>query len=98
MAPGTARSLRREPVQRLTDAEARSLTRGELLDRVEAEQKYWERKRARSDEDRAAEREFTRILFAYVKPAEAIQATIDYIEGPRGHDYWESRPDAPQTA
>ena len=78
--------------KRLTDAEARSLTRGELLDRVEAEQKYWEGKRARSDEDRAAEREFTRILFTYVKPAEAIQATIDYIEGRRGHDYWEGRP------
>lgn len=79
--------------RRLADAEARTLTRAQLLDRVEAEQKYWERKRARSDEDRAAEREFTRILFTYVNPSEAIQATIDYIEGRRGHDYWDSRPE-----
>ena len=78
--------------KRLTDEEARTLTRGELLDRVEAEQKYWERKRAKSDEDRAAEREFSRILFTYVNPSEAIQATIDYIEGRRGHDYWDGRP------
>ena len=78
--------------KRLTEEEARTLTRGELLDRVEAEQKYWARKRARSDEDRAAEREFTRILFTYVNPSEAMQATIDYIEGQRGHDYWDTRP------
>jgi hypothetical protein len=78
--------------KRLTDEEARTLTRGELLDRVEAEQKYWERKRARSDADRAAEREFSRILFTYVKPGEAIQATVDYIEGRRGRDYWDTPP------
>lgn len=40
--------------KRLTDGEARTLTRGELLDRVEAEQKYWARKHARSAGDRAA--------------------------------------------
>ena len=79
--------------KRLTEEEARTLTRGELLDRVEAEQKYWARKHARSDGDRAAEREFTRILFTYVNPSEAMQATIDYIEGRRGHDYWDTRPD-----
>lgn len=78
--------------KRLTEEDARTLTRRELLDRVEAEQKYWERKRVTTPEDRAAEREFSRILFAYVKPGEAIQATIDYIEGRRGHDYWDTRP------
>lgn len=78
--------------KRLTEEEARTLTRAELLDRVEAEQKYWARKRIVTDEDRAASREFTRILFTYVKPGEAIQATIDYIEGRRGHDYWDTRP------
>ena len=78
--------------KRLTEAEARTLTRRELLDRVEAEQKYWARKHARSDEDRAAEREFTRILFTYMNPSEAMQATIDYIEGLRGPGYWDTRP------
>jgi hypothetical protein len=33
--------------KRLTDAEARTLTRRELLDRIEAEQKYWFRKKTR---------------------------------------------------
>jgi hypothetical protein len=78
--------------KRLTDAEARTLTRRELLDRVEAEQAYWSRKRTFTAEDRAAEREFSRILFTYLNPAEGIQATIDYIEGRRGHDYWDTRP------
>lgn len=78
--------------KRLTDAEARTLTRGELLDRVEAEQAYWSRKRTMSGEDRDAEREFSRILFTYLKPAEAIQATIDYIEGRNSGDYWKTVP------
>jgi hypothetical protein len=77
--------------KRLTDAEARTLTRAELLDRVEAEQKYWERKRGLSDEDRAAEREFSRIMHAYLSPHDAIQAAMDTVQGRRS-DYWERRP------
>jgi hypothetical protein len=42
--------------KRLTDAEARTLTRAELLDRVEAEQAYWSHKRTMTDADSAAER------------------------------------------
>lgn len=81
--------------KRLTDAEARTLTRAELLDRVEAERAYWSRKRAMAPEDREAEREFSRIMHAYLSPHDAIQAAIDTVEG-RGSSYWESRPgDAP---
>jgi hypothetical protein len=35
--------------KRLSDAEARTMTRAALLDRVEAEEAYWERKQARDD-------------------------------------------------
>jgi hypothetical protein len=80
--------------KRLTDAEARTLTRSELLDRVEAEQAYWFRgNRDRQDPD--GFREFSRILHAYLGPAsiaEAIQDTIDWIEGRSSGSYWETRP------
>jgi hypothetical protein len=81
--------------KRLTDAEARTLTRRELLDRIEAEQKYWFRKKGRTAEDAAAFREFTRIMYAYLGPAsiaEAMQDTIDYIEGRSPGGYWDARP------
>ena len=82
--------------KRLTDAEARSLTRAELLDRVEAEQAYWFRN-SMSDADQDAEREFRRIMHAYLNPADAIQAAMDVLQG-RGSDYWESRPEPEREA
>jgi triphosphoribosyl-dephospho-CoA synthetase len=78
--------------KRLTDAEARTLTRRELLDRVEAEQRYWMRKKITTDADREASREFSRILFTYLDLAEGMRATIDYIEGRGRGDYWDTRP------
>ncbi|MGH3284423.1 MAG: hypothetical protein ACRDPD_07020 [Streptosporangiaceae bacterium] len=81
--------------KRLTDAEARTLTRRELLDRIEAEQAYWFRKKTMTAGDDAAFREFTRIMHAYLSPAwiaEAIQDTIDYIEGRSPGSYWDTRP------
>jgi hypothetical protein len=77
--------------RRLTDAEARSLTRAELLDRVEAEEAYWSRKRTFTAADRAAEREFSRIMHAYLSPLDAIQAAMDTVQGRRS-DYWDTRP------
>jgi hypothetical protein len=87
--------------KKLTDAEARALTRRELLDRIVAEQEYWFRKRARTAGEDAAFREFTRIMYAYLGPgsiAEAMQDTIDYIEGRSADRYWDTRPgeDAPR--
>jgi hypothetical protein len=84
--------------KRLTDAEARSLTRAELLDRVEAEQAYWFRKRHMSADDRDAEREFSRIMHAYLSPAAAIQDVTDYIEGRGPGNYWQARADMEVTA
>jgi len=77
--------------KRLTDAEARTLTRAELLDRVEAEQAYWSRKRTFTAADREAEREFSRIMHACISLADAIQAATDTAQGRRS-DYWETRP------
>lgn len=78
--------------KRLTDAEARTLTRAELLDRVEAEQAYWSRKRDMTSADVAAEREFGRIWHAYLSPAAMVQAAMDVVKG-RESDYWETRPE-----
>ena len=81
--------------KRLTDAEARTLTRRERLDRIEAEQAYWFRKKKRTAEEDAAFREFTRIMYAYLSPvsvADAMQDTIDYIEGRSPGSYRDTRP------
>jgi hypothetical protein len=77
--------------KRLTDTEAGTLTRAELLDRVEAEQAYWFRKRNMTSADREAEREFSRIMHAYLSPEAAVRAALDTVRGYRS-DYWETRP------
>ncbi|HEY2088623.1 MAG TPA: hypothetical protein VGH54_21710 [Mycobacterium sp.] len=80
--------------KRLTDAEARTLTRRELLDRVELEQKYWFRKKHRTAEEDEAFREFTRIMYAYLSPAsvaEGMQDMIDHIKGRGPGGYWARR-------
>ena len=70
--------------KRLTDAEARTLTRRELLDRIEAEQAYWFRKKKRTAEEDAAFREFTRIMYAYLSPASVADAMQDTGLGAMG--------------
>ena len=77
--------------RRLTDAEARTLTRAELLERVAAEEAYWSRKHTRTDADVAAEAEFSRIMHEYLNPVGMIRAARDVVEG-RGSGYWETRP------
>jgi hypothetical protein len=81
--------------KRLTDAEARSMTRRELSGRIEAEQAYWHRKRLVTDEDAAAEREFRRIFMTYLGPdqiAAAMRNLTDHIQGTGPGGWWESRP------
>jgi hypothetical protein len=64
--------------------------------RIEAEQAYWFRKKkSMTPEDDAAFREFTPITRAYLSPAsiaEAVQDTIDHIEGRSPGRYWDTRP------
>lgn len=76
--------------RRLTDAEARTLTRRQILDRVEAEQRYWFRGR-RAEADPAGYAEFSRIMHAYLDPIAGIDAALATLRGePSG--YWESTP------
>ena len=79
--------------KRLTDEEARTLTRHELLDRVEAEEAYWTRKYhgRLTDADRAAAREFSRIMHTYLSIGAALQAATDTANGTRSN-YWDTRP------
>lgn len=81
--------------RRLTAAEARALTRAELLDRIEIEQAYWTRKRARgmTDDDIAAEREFRRIMYAALDVSLALDDAIGLVEGRPGFGgYFDERP------
>ncbi len=76
----------------LTEAEARTLTRREILDRVESEQAYLLGKRKMNEADHAACREIMQIMYRYVNVSEALQATIDLVEGRGVPGYWEARP------
>lgn len=78
--------------EHLTEAEARTLTRGEILDRVEAEQAYWLGLRRMPEEGHAACRELMQIMHRYVNLSESLNAAIDLAEGRRGPDYWETVP------
>lgn len=85
--------------KRLTAAEARTLTRTELLHRIEAEQRYWQRKTRRTPQDKAAAVEFTRILFASLNPGDALGDALAYLKGERtGLSYWDQKPDVPDPA
>jgi hypothetical protein len=77
--------------KRLTDAEARTLTRAELLDRVEGESAYWDRQRPRTEADWDAHREFGRIMHAYLSPSDAIQAAMDTLAVGERSNYWQSQ-------
>lgn len=84
--------------KRLTAAEARTLTRDQLLDRILAEQEYWHRKGSLTPEDGAALREFRRILHASLDPGAGIRDTLDYVNGvPGAGRYFDQRPDIPDA-
>lgn len=85
--------------QRLTRADLDRLTRAELLDRLEAEQKYWARKEKRvmSDADREARKEFTDILFTVLDPgglADSMAEDTAWLRGERrtASAFWDEKP------
>lgn len=85
--------------KRLTWDDLDNLTRGELLDRLEAEQAYWARKEARglSETDRKARNEFSDIVFAVLNPskiAESMVETTAWLKGERPTDssFWSEKP------
>lgn len=80
--------------KRLTAAEASTLTRSQLLDRIEAEQTYWYRKRNPTPEEEAGEREFHRIMHAALNPADGIGDSLRYLQGvPGAGRYFDECPD-----
>lgn len=76
----------------LTEAEARTLTRRQILDRVEAEQAYWLGLRRMPEEGHTACRELMQIMHRYVDLPGALGATIDLVEGRRAVSYWDIVP------
>lgn len=84
--------------KRLTAAEANTLTRAEILDRLEAEQAYWFRgNRCRHEPD--AYREFCRIMHAAINLGEMLNDTLTWLNnGASGAGrYLDQRPDIPDA-
>ncbi|MGW5569696.1 hypothetical protein ACWEVD_00730 [Nocardia thailandica] len=85
--------------KRLTRTDLYTLTRQELLDRLETEQGYWARKEKRglSPADQQARREFTDLVFTVLNPdglAESMREDTAWLEGARGSasTYWSEIP------
>ena len=80
----------------LTDTVARTLTRAEILKRVDDESKYILGKSRKTAADHARYNELMRIMYEYVPPGkvlEAMKSTTDAITGGTGlPDFWDSRP------
>ena len=76
----------------LTEAEALTLTRGEILDRLVAESDWWTAHPVKTDADRQAYATFSRILHSSIDPAAAIQDAMDHVQGQGAGSYWETRP------
>jgi hypothetical protein len=78
----------------LTEEEARSLTRREILDRVEAEQAWLLSRRAMTQPQRAQYGEIMKIMHAAIDPVDAIDTVQHTLDG-RPDGYWEARPLSP---
>lgn len=80
--------------KRLAEADLSKLTREELLDRFDAENAYWDRKcrRALSEADAVAHREFSRLLHLAIDPGKAMDDLAAYLRGGRRPDYWQQKP------
>jgi len=80
--------------KRLTQDDLKTLTRAELLDRMEVESAYWDRKvrRGLSSEDAAAHDEFGRIMRAAIDPEDAITSARRLLDGRDDDGYWETKP------
>ena len=78
----------------LTEDEARTLTRAEIVDRLYAESAWWSEHGVRTDRDRADYDVFTSIMHTYVDPGAGLHAVKDLLEG-RPNDYWEQKVEPP---
>lgn len=75
--------------RRLTYAEAAVMPRRDVVDRVYAEMQRWNTRPPRTDAQRAAYGELTRIMHDMLDPAAGIQAAMDLLAG-RPNDYWDT--------
>ncbi|WP_280426431.1 hypothetical protein [Nocardia carnea] len=85
--------------KRLTRADLDTLTRDRLLERIEAEQKYWARmeRGVMTDADQQARVEFTKILYTVVDLkglAASMAQDAAWLRGERGSasSYWSEIP------
>ncbi|GAB2740543.1 hypothetical protein [Amycolatopsis magusensis] len=85
--------------QRLTWEDLKTLTRQELLPRLEREQEYWARKERRglTPDDQAARKEFTNMLFTVLNPdglADSMAEDVAWLSGQRStaSSYWDKKP------
>jgi len=85
--------------RRLTQGDLTTLTREQLLPRLEAEQEYWARKErcGLSAADQQARAEFSDLVFAVLNPAEladCMAETSAWLAGTRPTDstYWDEKP------
>lgn len=80
--------------KRLTEADLRTLTRAELLDRFEREGEYWDRKHNRglAEADRAAYTEYSRLLHLALPPGGGIEHALKYVKGQGDDGYWDAPP------
>ena len=83
--------------KRLKPSDLDSLTRAELLDRIDAESAYWDRKcqRGLNEADAAAHQQFSAILHAALNPGDALDHAIQYVEGRGDNGYWNEKPGQP---
>jgi hypothetical protein len=82
----------------LTEDEARTLTRHELLDRVEAQQVYYDVMWRKTPADEAAMNELSRIIHRYLNINAAFDAAFATLGGYKGTRYWETRPEEDRPA
>jgi len=76
------RQRRAAAFRHLTEEEARTLPRRELLDRVEAEMQWWNDRRRSADWD--GYMAFSRIMHAHLDPGAIIQDTVNRLNGVPG--------------
>jgi len=76
----------------LTDAQARTLARHELLERIADQQAYYENKRRKSSADEAAMDELSQIIHRCLNIDAAFDAAFATVDGYTGTSYWDTRP------
>lgn len=81
----------------LTREEARTMTRSQILDRVEAEQAYFDGKRRKTPADRQQQAEMFRIFRAAINPGLMLDDALAFLKDGIRSSYMDQRPDIPDA-